>query len=164
VRPLAILTLSFGLSACLSSGCSSPDLPPPLPLVAEAWEADVVGLAWDGTLGDGDVSGSARFFAETAVVRWVDDSPEGRFTQVEITVPRADGEPSGVRIEAASAEGRWPEGPLELLEVTWEAAGTAGGHLPKLVRRAAGPDAPAGWDCAGCGLEPLLQLVREPTP
>jgi hypothetical protein len=157
VRPLACVALCMG---CMGTACSLPELPTAIPINAEAWEAEVEDLAWEGTLQDAGVSGSARFFAESAVVRWVDGSPDGRFERIEITLPRADGEPSNVRIEAITAEGRWPGGPLDLREVTWEAAGV-GGRLPKLVRRADGPDALAGWDCGGCELETLLQRMPD---
>jgi len=150
VRPLAVVALA------VLGGCGV-DVPEPLPVRAEAWDAAVVDLAWDGVLDDGATAAPARFFAESAVVRWVDGSPEGRFERIEITAPRADGEPSGVRIEAATAEGRWPRGPIELRDVRWEAAGVAPGRLP--VLRRLGED--AGWDCGGCELETLLAFGSE---
>ena len=108
----------------------------------------------------------ARFFAETATVRWVDGSPQGRFDGVEITAPRADGEPSSVRIDAVSAEGAWPGGPIELRGVRWEAVGTPGGTIGRLSRTVPldGADASelaSGWDCGGCGLEDLLQALPQ---
>jgi hypothetical protein len=150
VRPLAVVALTVGLTAC-------GPLPEPLPRTVDAWDADVVDLAWDGELSDGAVVGPARFFAQTATVRWVDGAPEGTFVRVEITAPRADGEPSDVRIEAASGSGRWPQGPLELQDVSWEAAGAVGGRIERLRRRA-GSETP--WDCGGCELEVLLAGAR----
>ncbi len=150
VRPLALLMLG------LSLGCGA-DLPEPLPLQADAWDAEVVDLAWDGEIRNGEGSGPARFFAESAVVRWVDGAPEGRFRRVEITAPRADGEPSSVRIEAATANGRWPDGPLRLQDVRWEAVGVPAGRLPVLAKAAGG-----AWDCGGCDLEELLAIGGVP--
>ncbi len=151
VRPLAALALAW------TTGCA--ELPAPLPLAAESWDARLEGVTWEGRLDEYLPRAATRFFAESARVRWVGDSPVGRFNAVEITLPRADGEPSDVRIEAASAEGRWPQGPIALDEVSWEAQGVPGGRVGRLTRRSAEGDVHAGWECGGCDLEPLLTRV-----
>lgn len=149
VRPLSGLVLAVGLV----TGCRAP-LVPPLPTDADAWVVDVEAIRWAGTLDGADV----LFEAKTAAVRWRDGAPDGRFDGVAVSWTRDDPDWPQARVDAESAVGRWPDGPLVLHEVSWQAVGHAAGTTDRL-------DWIDGrWTCGGCALEELAARRAEATP
>lgn len=149
VRALACLPLAL----LLLPACPGEPVPP-LPRDPEHWVVDAEGPSWSGPL-PGELTG--RFIAERATVRWRDGAPHGRFEEVEVDLSGRSGAWLGSLV-AATGEGSWPEGPLELRDVRWSLAEPAReGELETLTWRADGR-----WSCGGCPLEELLG--GEPAP
>jgi len=141
VRALAVLTV-----AVVVNGCSLGDPLPPLPTDPAAWRADVESLSWEGELGDGGLTFSAR----AARVRQVDASWVGAFEDVTLQWEDAQ---RAVEVQGASAVGSFPQGPLTLREVRYAVDGVSG-ETPQLAWLGGGELA-----CGGCPLETLADRL-----
>lgn len=135
VRPLAVLTL-------LVSACANDPLPP-LPTNPADWRADITDFQWTGALGD--LQGELT--AATARVRMVEPNAVGAFESLQLRL--VDGTTERGVIEARTALGTLPEGPLTLRDVRWNVDGLSG-ELPTLVWTEQG-----AWSCGGCSLEDI---------
>lgn len=149
VRALACLAVGvLALPAC------APEPVPPLPRHAENWIVEAEGPTWSGPLPN---RMTGDFAAERATVQWRDGAPHGRFEGVEVELGGASGDLLGT-LHAASGEGTWPAGPLELRQVRWTLTEPAGeGELDTLTWRDDGR-----WSCGGCPLEELLGTEEAP--
>ena len=139
--------LVISAAALVALGCPGEPVPP-LPREPEHWVIDAERPSWSGDLPN---RMTGRFFADRATARWRDGAPHGRFDGVEVELSGASGARLG-SLSAATGEGTWPEGPLELRDVYWSLSEPPReGWLDTLTWRDDGR-----WSCGGCPLEELL--------
>ncbi|HCP48165.1 MAG TPA: hypothetical protein DIU15_19155 [Deltaproteobacteria bacterium] len=160
VRALAVCALWV---VCGGWGCNVGPLPPPLPLDPAGWTVEAEQVQWSGPVAG---HGQGHFAAHRAVGTWEAGQPQGRFEGVTLSLSGTKGSMSLAHIEAASAHGSWPDGPLHLFGVRWGLEAGVLEDVPEGLRSGALADATwlgdAGWNCGGCLLETLAQVANPP--
>ena len=141
-------------------GCRNEPLPPPLPLDPSAWLVEAGDVRWDGPIpGHGEGHLSAR----RVEGRWEDGAPHGHFEDVKLSLGSPGSSLELASLDAASADGSWPAGPLHLQGVRWRLAVDVLREVPEALRSGTLDQAtwlgPEGWRCGGCLLEQLAPVV-----
>ena len=152
VRPMAILCIALPF---LLLSCAPLQSVPMLPTDPQQWTLEAEAVRWTGYL---ESSMQVTFSANRLRGSWLEGGAEGDFRGVRIVLAGESSEPQG-EILAASAQGRWPEGPLQLNQVSWALTSSVSEKISEEFLSGSVPmllwEGGAKLSCAGCVLEQL---------